>query len=115
MSITEGPTPERLKKSGGNFVVGGDARSRRVYCFNDSPIERLFMRGRIGSNAYRALLQFRFYWYAGGLCAHVSSVDLDRIWAADVSSTCGMARSERQAFYRKQYREARIHAFRQRP
>jgi hypothetical protein len=101
-----GPTAERLMKSGGDFEVGDDKRGTRVYRFQDEPLERAFARRAIHPSEYTALQRFKHHWYHADLAPHIGSVDLNRIFAPDFGSMVGMARSERQAHHRHQYREA---------
>jgi len=116
-SVFEGPTPERLKHSQGSFTVGDDKQGTRVYHFHDAPLERLY--SRLGRQAkgrgeeetvraeYAALMKYRVHWHNGGLEIPIGTVDLNRIFASDPSSMSGMAKTERQAHHRLQYREAR--------
>jgi len=113
-SIFDGPTAERIAKSESHFTIGDDKQGTRVYHFHDSPLDRLYSRlARRSSEEtrarreYAALLKYRHHWYSAGLLANLSSVDLNRIYAADASSMSGMAKSERQADHRVQYRLAR--------
>jgi hypothetical protein len=114
---SEGPTPERLRHSSGSFTIGDDKQGTRVYHFHDAPLERLY--SRLGRQAkgrgeeetvraeYAALMKYRVHWHNGGLEIPIGSVDLNRIFASDPSSMSGMAKTERQAHHRRQYREAR--------
>lgn len=115
-SIT-GPTPERLAKADEHFVVGDDKRGNRVYQFVDSTMDRLYSRlTRAAKNRaeketlrreYTALQRYKHHWHNAGLLAAVGSVDLNRVFASDPSNMSGMAKSERQAHHRQQWREAR--------
>lgn len=116
-SVFEGPTAERIAKAAGSFTIGDDKQGTRVYHFHDAPLERLYSRlarqakGRgeeEGVRAeYAALIKYRLHWHHGGLEVPIGSVDLNRIFASDPSSMSGMAKTERQAHHRRQYREAR--------
>ena len=116
-SVFEGPTAERLAKAGGSFTIGDDKQGTRVYHFHDAPLERLY--SRLGRQAkgkgeedtiraeYAALMKYRIHWHHGGLECAIGSIDLNRIFASDPGSMSGMAKTERQAHHRRQYREAR--------
>jgi hypothetical protein len=110
-----GPTPERLEKARGDFVLGGEDRGTRIYHFTDSPLQRLYARlhSRAGTREseqltreHTALIKYRHHWHHAGLEASLPSVDLNRIFASDPSNMVGMAKSERQYDHRKKYREA---------
>lgn len=100
------PTPERLLKSGGAFEIGDDKQGTRVYRFQDSPLERAYNRKALHSSEYTALMKFRHHWYHSDLAPHVSSVDLNRVFAADFGAMGHMPKSARQAHHRGQYRLA---------
>lgn len=107
------PTVERLAKAGGHFTVGDDKQGTRIYHFHDSTVDRLYSRLARQSNAgtvraeYVALQRYKHCWYHSGLEASVGSVDLNRIYAPDAPGMNGMPKTERQAHYRRQYRDAR--------
>jgi len=111
------PTAERLAKAENHYAVGDDKRGNRVYQFHDSPLDRMYSRltrqaRSAGDEAslrreYIALTKYHHHWRAAGLQGSIGSADLNRIFAADPSSMSGMAKTERQAHHRKQYREAR--------
>lgn len=111
------PTLERLKKADNHFVVGDDQRGGKIYQFCDSTMDRLYsrltkaVRTRSEEEALRreyiALQRYKHHWYHGGLQASVGSVDLNRVFASDPGSMSGMAKSEKQAHHRKQWRAAR--------
>lgn len=102
-----GPTIERKRHSEGFFEIGGVERSCQKYTMQDSPLERLRARNRIGGMEYAALRKYAHHWYHGGLLSSVGSVDLDRVHASDPGSMSGMAKSEGQAHHRSEYRRAR--------
>ena len=102
-----GPTAERIWKADGAFDLGGDDRVGRTYIFSDSPLGRMFKRHAIDPIEFTALQRYKHHWYHGGLLSSMGSVDLNRVFASDPSNFSGMAKSERQAFHRQQYREAR--------
>jgi len=112
-----GPTLERLAKAVGHVSVGDDKQGTRVYHFHDSAIDRLYSRlakqakSRVAEelirSEYTALQRYRHHWHNAGLEPSIGSVDLNRIFASDPSSMSGMAKTERQAHHRKQFRDAR--------
>ncbi len=101
-----GATIERIRQSGGHFSVGDDKQGGKTWTMMDSPLERLRAQERITKHEYDGLAKFRIHWHHGGLQPSLSSVDPNRIFAADPSNFSGMAKSERQVFHRQQYREA---------
>jgi hypothetical protein len=101
-----GPTPERLAKAGEDFTIGSDQSGGKVYAFQDDVLERARKRQVIDARQYAAICKFRHHWHHAGLEPTVGSVDLNRIFAPDLGAFAGMAKSERQAFHRQQYREA---------
>jgi hypothetical protein len=112
-----GPTAERILKSGGDFVEGGDERTRtKIYQFKDTPVDRFYKRLAAADKSdetqeellaeHRALIKYREHWHRAGLEPSVHSVDLNRIYSADPFNSSGMARSESQAFHRQMYRRA---------
>lgn len=100
-------TPERLAKAEQHIDIGDDKQGARIYTFKDSPLDRLFSRKAIDPIGYTALQRYKHHWYHGGLLSSIGSVDLNRIFASDVAGMSGMAKSERQAHHRGQWREAR--------
>lgn len=114
-----GPTPERLDRSGDSHVVGDDKQGHRTYTMQDSPLDRLWIaqqrsRARkaiqvpkLAPAAYTALQRYKHHWYHGGLQAGIGSADLNRVFASDPGSMSGMAKSEKQAHHRQQWRKAR--------
>src|SRR5689334_4976386 len=80
------PTAERILKSGGAYEIGDDKQGTRVYRFQDSPLDRAYSRRALHSSEYTALMKFRHHWYHSDMAPHCSSVDLDRIFAADFGS-----------------------------
>src|SRR5215831_16125860 len=87
-----GPTPERMRHAQG-FVERGNFGRGRV-TLRDSPIERARARNVISQAQYTAALKYRHHWYRAGLASPLSSVELNRIFAADMTSFSGMARTE---------------------
>jgi hypothetical protein len=111
-----GPSPERLAKAAGAVSVGGLERGTRIYFFADSPLDRLYSRltksaGSAEENhlrtEYIGLQRYKQHWHHAGLQASLGSVDLNRIFASDPGSMSGMAKSERQAHHRQEWRAAR--------
>jgi len=102
-----GPTAERIWKANGAFDIGGDDRGIRTYTFSDCPLGAMFKGKRIDPMEFTALQRYKHHWHHGGLLSSMGSVDLNRVFASDPSNFSGMAKSERQAFHRQQYREAR--------
>jgi hypothetical protein len=100
-------TPERLMRSIGEIDVGDDKQGNRIYTFKDSPLERMFSRKAIDPIEYTALQKYFHHWYHAGLLPGVGSVDLNRVFASDAGLSGGMAKSERQAHHRQQYRAGR--------
>lgn len=101
-----GPTPERLAKADSDFTVGDDKQGGKIYTFTDDVLERVRKRRVIDARQFAAIDKFRHHWHHGGLTPTVGSVDLNRIFAPDLGSFSGMAKSERQVFHRQQYRIA---------
>jgi hypothetical protein len=111
-----GPTAERLFKAAGGVHMGGDDRGVRIYQFCDSTLDRLYSRltRRAGHrdeeqlrSEYIALQKYKQHWFSAGLQSALGSADLNRIFASDPGSMSGMAKTEKQAYHRQQYREAR--------
>ncbi len=111
-----GPTAQRLAAAQGHFSIGDDKQGTRIYHFHDSPLDRLYSRlaRRAGSHQeqqlrkeYAALLKYRGHWFSGGLECALGSADLNRVFASDPGSMSGMAKTERQAHHRQEYRAAR--------
>jgi hypothetical protein len=117
--VTDGPTAERLAKAQGHVSVGDDKRGTRIYHFHDNPLDRMYSRlTRQARSAaaeatlrreYLALTKYRHHWHAAGLQDALGSAELDRVFASDPTSMSGMAKTERQAHHRKQYRDAVEH------
>jgi hypothetical protein len=107
---TRGPTPERMRHAQGFVERGNLGRGRTgVVTLRDSPIERARSRNVINQAQYTAALKYRHHWYRAGLASQLSSVELNRIFANDMTSFSGMARTEAQVFHRQRYREAVQH------
>jgi hypothetical protein len=104
-----GPTPQRLRRAQGDYSVGDDKQGGKTWTMQDSPLDRLKKQAKIPSLRYEALNKFRVHWYHAGLSGSVSSMDLNRVFASDLSSLSGMAKTEAQAFHRQQYRNAKQH------
>lgn len=111
-----GPTLQRLAMAQGNVSIGDDKQGTRIYHFHDTPLDRLYSRlvRRAGSyqerlirREYIALQKYKNHWFAAGLECALGSADLNRVFASDPGSMSGMAKTERQAHHRQQYRAAR--------
>jgi hypothetical protein len=96
------PTAERLARAGPDIFTDDVQRQ----WLRDSPLERAFSRGVITPGQYNAALKYRHHWHHAGLSDPLSSVDLNRIFASDVSGFSGMSKTDNQYFHRQRYREA---------
>lgn len=101
-----GPTLERLAKTRGAFVVGGDERGGTIITICDNPLAKARQRETINERQYRALGKFKHHWNAAGLEAGYGSADLNRVFGSDPCNFSGMAKTEAQVFHRQRYREA---------
>ena len=97
-----GPTAERLRRAGQDFDRGETGQ----VTLRDSPLERARRREVITSQQFNAGVKFRHHWYHAGLSESIGSIDLNRIFARDLTAYSGMARTEAQVFHRQRYREA---------
>jgi len=102
-----GPTPERLVKTDGFYVVGDDKQGAKIITIRDTPLDRMFNRNAIGGSEYAALQKYKHHFHHAGLEPSLGSLDLDRVFSSDPGSMSGMAKTERQVHHRRQYREAR--------
>jgi hypothetical protein len=98
------PTAERLSHATSGYT-SGDIRGQRIYAIQ-SPLERAARRGDLTPKQFDALTKFVHHWYHGRMAGSVASLDLDRVFASDPSNFSGLARTERQSFHRKRWREA---------
>jgi hypothetical protein len=107
---SRGATPERLRRARG-FVERGNLGKGRtgLVTMRDTPIERALARGIVSPAQYTAAIKYRHHWYHAGLASPLASVELDRIFAPDLTSYSGMPRTEAQVFHRQRYREAVQH------
>lgn len=105
--MSEGPTPERLAKTDGDFVVTGRARSQRRLMLYDDTLGRAWMRHRVSAQEYSALQRYAYHWAAGGLLSPLQSVDLDRVYAINPEGMSGLAKSAAQADHRFKFHFAR--------
>ncbi|HKN09051.1 MAG TPA: hypothetical protein VJ376_06170 [Pseudomonadota bacterium] len=96
------PTAQRIRHAGADFTRGDSGQ----ITMRDSPLERAFARDVITPAQYAAGQKYRHHWYCAGLCDPLGSIDLNRIFATDLGSFSGMARTENQVFHRQRYREA---------
>jgi hypothetical protein len=107
-SIIDGiPTPERLAKAQGFFVVGDDKQGTRITRMRDDTLERLVARKILSGSEYAALQKYHIHWHRAGLESCIGSADLNRVFSSDPGSMSGMAKTEGQAHHRRQWREAR--------
>jgi hypothetical protein len=97
-----GPTPERLRHAGRDVERGATGQ----VTLRDSPLERGRRRDVITTQQFNAGVKFRHHWYHAGLSGNIGAIDLNRIFARDVTSYSGMAKTEVQVFHRQRYREA---------
>jgi hypothetical protein len=105
--IETGPTAERLAKTDGFYTIGDDQQGNKIYTVRAAPLERMFARKAISGPEYAALQKYRVHWYHAGLESSLSSIDLDRVFGSDPSGMSGMAKSEKQANHRREWRRAR--------
>jgi len=105
-----GATPERLRHAGRFVERGNLGRGRTgLVTMHDTPIERALARKVISQAQYTAAIKYRHHWYRAGLASPLSSVELNRIFATDMTNYSGMAKTEAQVFHRQRYREAVQH------
>jgi hypothetical protein len=97
-----GPTAQRLWRAGGDVERGETGQ----ITMRDSPLERAHRRHVITAQQFNAGVKFRHHWYHAGLSDGIGSLDLDRIFARDMTGYAGMAKTEGQVFHRQRYREA---------
>ena len=103
----DGPTPERVRRSGGFFTMAGRSRSARRISMHDDPLGRALARRQITGEEHAGLWRYALHWHAGGLCGALPSVDLNRIYAHDPATMSGLAKSEHQQDHRQAYYAAR--------
>jgi hypothetical protein len=96
------PTDQRVRQAGNDFTRGDSGQ----ITMRDSPLERALARKVVTPEQYAAGQKYRHHWYHAGLCDPLSSIDLGRVFAGDLGSFSGMARTENQVFHRERYREA---------
>jgi hypothetical protein len=97
-----GPTAERLRRAGDDVDRGKTGQ----VTLHDTPLERARRRDVITSQQFNAGVKFRHHWYHAGLAENIGSIDLDRVFARDLTGYSGMAKTEAQVFHRQRYREA---------
>lgn len=97
-----GPTPERVKFASGHVRREGG----KIIALQDSPLDRMLSREAIEPAQYRALMKYKHHWYHAGISGSLSSVDVNRVFASDATNFSHMAKTERQAEHRQQYRKA---------
>lgn len=101
------PTASRLAMAGVDLLIGGDERTGRRYVMQDNPLDRAFKRGVISGAAHSSLQKYRSHWYHAGQAPHISSIDFDRVFSAELGNLAGMPKSEGQVFHRQRWREGR--------
>lgn len=102
-----GPTAERLKAAGDDFVKGGEERGGNpTYAMRDTPLDRAHKKKIISGAEHSALQKYRHHWFHAGQAPTIGSIDLNRIFAGGDSGPAGMPRSEGQVFHRQRWREA---------
>jgi hypothetical protein len=107
---TRGATPERIRHAQGFIERGNLGKGRTgIVTMRDAPIERALARKIVSEAQYTAAVKYRHHWYRAGLASPFSTVELNRIFAADLTSFSGMAKTEAQVFHRQRYREAVQH------
>jgi hypothetical protein len=100
------PTPERLRHAGNAYEVAESRGSAGTMTMRDCPLERAFGRGQLEEREYQAGIKFRHHWFHAGMAGQITSLDMDRVFARDLSSMGHMPKSEKQLFHRQRYREA---------
>lgn len=120
MLDVRGPSPERLKRAGEQYNIGGDERSGiRVFHFLDSPLERLYTRLSRSAGTenkierlkaeYEALSKYRRLFVESGMVGSIGSVDPNRTYSPNPAGRSFLASTERQQDMRDEYRRAVIH------
>jgi hypothetical protein len=108
---TRGPTDERKAHASVGkeefFEAVGRAKSERRTTMLDNTLGRALMRRNVSEQEYHALRRYGDHWLNGGLCGPLRSVDLDRIYAVNLSGMSGLARSEWEKDHRDTYYAAR--------
>ena len=90
-----GPTPERVRHAQGLVERGNLGRGRSgISTMRNSPIERALGRRIISQTQYTAAIKYRHHWYRAGLSSPLQSVELNRIFATDLTNFSGMAKTE---------------------
>jgi hypothetical protein len=100
------PTPERLRHAQSDYEIADGRGGAGTITMRDCPLDRVKKRGQIGPKEYDAALKFRHHWWHGGMAGQVKSLDLNQVFARDLSCMGHMAKTEAQAFHRQKYREA---------
>lgn len=104
-----GATAERMGRAGDEFHRSDVG----LVTMRDSPLERAHGRKALfdkydadaNDRRYRALAKFRHHWFNAGLNGSMSTIDPNHIFASDISSFSGMAKTEAQVFHRQRYRQ----------
>jgi hypothetical protein len=105
-----GPTPERVQKSLGDFVVGGDERTTRIYHFTDTPLSRLYKRFAAADKSdderkqltaeHVALIKYRHHWYCARMESRVGASNLDRVQSSQAVLEGGESYAHHLIVYR---------------
>lgn len=96
------PTAERMARAGADYERGDTGQ----ITMRDAPLERALGRGAITREQYNAGRKYHHHWYHAGCGEALQSLDVNRVFATDLASFSGMAKTEAQVFHRQQYRAA---------
>lgn len=99
MANTAMPTQERLRQAAGNFQIGGDKRSGRIFRMLDSPLEQIFAQRKLDDLQYESLRRLRMHWTLGQLAGSLQSADYNSI-SRDWNGT---AQGERELYHREMF------------
>ena len=109
----DGPTPERLKQSGGHVDIGDNKQGGKVYTFRDNSLSRIYadMAKKNGGGdldqlriEYVALRRFREIYERAGRFGSVSSMDWSRIGQSSPFGRDLLAKTEAELNARDVYR-----------
>jgi hypothetical protein len=112
----DGPTPERLKQSGGHVDIGDNKQGGKVYTFRDNSLSRIYadMAKKNGGGdldqlriEYVALRRFREIYERAGRFGSVGSVDWSRTGPSSPFGRDLLAETEAGLNARDDYRNAR--------
>jgi hypothetical protein len=99
-----GPTDARIRKSEGYDIGKADGR----YTMRDAPIEIMAAKKILTEKQYQGLTKYRIHWFNAGLAGQISAMDPNHIFATDITNFSVMAKTERQAHHRQQWRIANL-------